>query len=73
LKLCLILDATNMPRLTARKMKPNEIQIHQLGVGGPSHRRGAPKFINAKGVASNSPPRRHNSFRVVFIFHAHPA
>jgi hypothetical protein len=35
LKLCLILDATNMPRLTALKTNPNGIQIHQPKVGGP--------------------------------------
>jgi hypothetical protein len=34
LKHCLILAATNMPRLTALKMNPNGIQIHQPRVGG---------------------------------------
>jgi hypothetical protein len=45
-----------MPRLTALKMNPNGIQIHQPRVGGPRRQaRSAypgkpfPKFINSEG------------------------
>jgi hypothetical protein len=69
-----------MPRLTALKMNPNGIQIHQPRVGIRAGRQGAPtlgnrphKFINAEGVASNPLPRFYNSFRVVFILPVHPA
>jgi hypothetical protein len=52
------LAATTMPRLTALKMNPNGIQIHQPRIGIRAGRQGAPplgnrphQLINAEGVA----------------------
>ena len=69
--------STNMSRLTALKMNPNGIQIHQPRVApkefGATLGNRPHKFLNAEGVASNPPPHRCNSFRVVRHSIPHPA